>query len=307
MRCSFCDNDAVIHIRYNGTHLCEKHFIRFFQKRVNLEFRNEVKIKGNTRIGVALSGGKDSSVALFETKRVFGKMRNVSIIAITIDEGISGYRSKTIEAAVSLTKRLGVEHVILKMSDFYGITMDEISTGRRMLPCSYCGVFRRKMINVGALGQNLDYVVTGLNLDDTVQSFVMNMVRGDLERLSRMGPHFTVKEGLVPRLQPLRKIPEREVLLYAILEKIEFSHAECPYAGFAIRNEFRNSIDSWEERTPGTKFALLNSYDQIKSLLSQKRTEPLGKCRVCGSPTPGDICQSCLLKMEIETWTSSQG
>ncbi|MEM4089492.1 MAG: TIGR00269 family protein, partial [Thermoplasmatales archaeon] len=223
------------------------------------------------------------------------------------DEGINGDRPQTIEAARALTKRLDVEHIIVKMSDFYGITMDEISTGRKMLPCSYCGVFRRKMINIGAIDENVDYVVTGLNLDDTVQSFVMNMVRGDLDRLSRMGPHFSVKEGLVPRLQPLRKIPEKEALLYAILQKIEFSHAECPYAHFAIRNEFRDSIDVWEERTPGTKFALLNSYDQIKSLLSQKEAKKLGRCRICGSPTPGDICQSCALELEIGTWTSSQG
>ncbi|MGC8645168.1 MAG: TIGR00269 family protein [Thermoplasmata archaeon] len=307
MRCSFCNNEAVIYLRYNGTHLCEKHFIRFFQKRVNLEFRNEIKVTKPTKIGVALSGGKDSSVALFETKRVLGRMRNVSIVAISIDEGIKGYRSRTLEAAKSLTEKLGVEHVVLKMSDFYGITMDEISTGRRMLPCSYCGVFRRRMINVGGIEAKVDYMVTGLNLDDTVQSFLMNMVRGDLERLSRMGPHFVVKEGLVPRLQPLRRIPEREVLLYAMLQKIDYSHEECPYASLAIRNEFRNAIDAWEERTPGTKFALISSYDKIKSLLSQEEGRKLGRCKICGSPTPGDVCQSCSMEKEIETWTSSQG
>jgi uncharacterized protein (TIGR00269 family) len=154
------------------------------------------------------------------------------------------------------------------------------------------------------LEERVDYMVTGLNLDDTVQSFLMNLVRGDLERLSRMGPHFVVKEGLVPRLQPLRKIPEREVLLYALIQKIDFSHAECPYAKLAIRNEFRDAIDAWEERTPGTKFSLINSYDKIKSLLSKEEGKNIGRCRICGSPTPGDICQSCSMELEIGTWTS---
>ncbi|MEM0134209.1 MAG: hypothetical protein QXU18_03140, partial [Thermoplasmatales archaeon] len=120
MKCSLCKGEAVIFLKYNGSHLCDRHFIRFFQKRVNLEFRNELKISKPTRIGVALSGGKDSSVALFETHRVFSKRPDVSIVAITIDEGIKAYRQETITTAKSLVKRLGVEHRILKIEDTFG-------------------------------------------------------------------------------------------------------------------------------------------------------------------------------------------
>ncbi|MGC8617725.1 MAG: TIGR00269 family protein [Thermoplasmata archaeon] len=303
MQCSLCNNEAVVFLKYNGSHLCDKHFIKFFQKRVNLEFRNELKIRKPIRIGVALSGGKDSSVALYETHRIFGKRPDVSIVAVTIDEGIRSYRHETIKAAESLTKKLGVEHRILKFEDNFGTTMDAVSEGGRLAPCSYCGVFRRKLINSAGIDEGLDYMVTGLNLDDTVQSVMMNFVRGDIARMGRMGPHNTVKEGLVPRLQPLRKIAEKEVMLYAILQGIDFSHAECPYADRAIRNEFRESIDKWEERSPGTKYSILNSFDRIKSLIPDEADVKMGKCKICGSPTPGDICQSCLYKQELKTWT----
>jgi uncharacterized protein (TIGR00269 family) len=303
MNCSLCKSDAVVYLKYNGSHLCEKHFIKSFQRRVNLEFRNELKIKGPIRLGVALSGGKDSSVALFETHRVFGKRRDVTIIAITVDEGIESYRPQTIKAAESLTKSLGIEHRVLKIEDKYGTTMDKVSSGGKLAPCSYCGVFRRKLINGGGLDAEVDYMVTGLNLDDTAQSVMMNFVRGDVDRLRRMGPHNTIKEGLVPRLQPLRRIPEKEVLLYAILQGISFSHVTCPYADKAIRNEFRDSIDGWEERTPGTKYSIVNSFDRIKALLPADNETKMGMCKICGSPTPGEICQSCAFEKELGIWT----
>ncbi len=303
MHCSFCNDQPVAFLKYNGSHLCEEHFIKFFQRRVNLEFRNELKISHPIRIGVALSGGKDSSVALFETHRVFGKRRDVSIVAVTIDEGISSYRKLTLKAAESLTKRLGIEHKILRIEDNFGTTMDKVSEDGKRKPCSYCGVFRRKLLNTAGIEEGLDYLVTGLNLDDTAQSIMMNLVRGDIDRLGRMGPHIIPKPGLVPRLQPLLRIPEKEVLLYAILQGIEFSHATCPYAGQAIRNEFRDSIDKWEERTPGTKYAILNSFEKIRSMAAGEENVKMGKCRVCGSPTPGDMCQSCSFEMELGTWT----
>ena len=303
MKCSLCNNDAVAFLKYSGSHLCDKHFTKFFQKRVNLEFRNELRIKKPIKIGVALSGGKDSSVALYETERVFGKRRDVNIVALTIDEGIKSYRPETIRAAESLTRKLGVEHRILKIEDSFGTSMDLVSEGGRLSPCSYCGVFRRKLINTAGIEENIDYMVTGLNLDDTAQSVMMNIVRGDISRLSRMGPHSQVKGGLVPRLQPLRKIPEKEVMLYAILQGIDFSHSVCPYAGQAIRNEFRESIDKWEERSPGTKYSIINSFDRIRALIPPEQDIKIGKCKVCGSPTPGDVCQSCSFEMEIKTWT----
>ena len=305
MNCSLCNREAIVFLRYNGNHLCERHFVEFFQKRVNLEFRRELKITGPVKIGVALSGGKDSSVALYETNRVFGKRKDVSIVAITIDEGIKSYRPQTMEAAATLTRKLGVEHRILKIEDNFGTTMDSISEGGRLAPCSYCGVFRRKLINLAGVEEDIDYMVTGLNLDDTAQSVMMNVVRGDIARIARMGPHTEPKDGLVPRLQPLLRIAEKEVLLYAIIQGIDFSHSVCPYAGKAIRNEFRESIDRWEERSPGTKYSIVNSFEKIRALLPPEVEVKMGKCKICGSPTPGEICQSCSFEEEIGTWTKS--
>ena len=61
------------------------------------------------------------------------------------------------------------------------------------------------------------YLATGHNLDDMAQSVMMNFVRGDVERLARLGPHNIVQPGMIPRINPLRTLPEKESLLYAML------------------------------------------------------------------------------------------
>ena len=43
----------------------------------------------------------------------------------------------------------------------------------------------------------------------------------DYKKMLRMAPHKNRIKGLVPRIIPLRKIYEKEVKLYAILEGIE--------------------------------------------------------------------------------------
>ncbi len=62
------------------------------------------------RVAVALSGGKDSTALLLVIVSLLPAWQDVKFIAITIDEGITGYREATIEAAEQLTCRLGIEH-----------------------------------------------------------------------------------------------------------------------------------------------------------------------------------------------------
>src|SRR5438046_10355715 len=96
--------------------------------------------------------------------------------------------------------------------------MDEVlARDPGSIPCSYCGPFRRQALNRAAREVGADYVATGLNLDDTAQSILMNAARGDIEGLARAGPHEGRQPGLVPRTQRLRAILDRGVCLSAIL------------------------------------------------------------------------------------------
>lgn len=299
--CSKCKKPAITFIRYNGAHLCKNHFIEYFERRVKKDIKKQGTVEKNSRLGVAISGGKDSSVALHIIHDIFSKRPDVTIYGITVDEGIKGYRDVSIKFAKRNCRDLGIEHHVVSFKKVVGTTLDEIAAKKDKLgECSYCGVFRRLCLNKKGKELGVTKLVTGHNLDDMAQSILMNFVNGDMKKLARLGPHRKVQPGLIPRMLPLRTIPEKENVLYAIVKNIEFHDGECPYSVRALRGEFRDIIDSLEYKHPGARHSILNSYGSIMDLLIEKfPPAELNKCSECGEPTSQKLCKACLLKNRI--------
>jgi uncharacterized protein (TIGR00269 family) len=302
MDCNRCGAPAVEWIRYSGEHLCRDHFLAFVERRAKREVRSQVDLHGGDRIAIGMSGGKDSSTTAVLLADFLQSRRDIELVGITIDEGIASYRPAGIDVAKRLCERLGIEHRVLAYEETVGHTMDEV-VGRDpgSIPCSYCGPFRRQALNRAAREVDADYVATGLNLDDTAQSILMNVARGDIEKLARLGPHESRQPGLVPRIQPLRMIPEKEVYLYAYLRGIAFHDATCPYAERAQRGRFRDILHRLEGESPGTRHAIVSGYDQMRPLLqSAYPPTTLHECARCGEPTASAICKACELRERIE-------
>lgn len=299
INCSKCGRDAVTYIRYNGTHLCREHFIEYIEKRVKKEIRRQKGKRRLKTISVALSGGKDSSVALYLTYKIFSKTADIH--AITIDEGIKGYREKTLKIARSLCKSLGIDHHVLSFKKDIGITMDEIAKRETSIgTCTYCGIFRRNLLNKKAREIESDVLILGHNLDDFSQSILMNFVNADLEKLARMSPHYRIQKNLIPRILPLRIIPEKETMLYAMLVGLEVSLDECPYA-YSSRLIFRRIINELEDRNPGTRHKILQSYDMIRPYLYEIfPAVELRMCKICGEPASKDVCKACDLRKHLD-------
>jgi uncharacterized protein (TIGR00269 family) len=291
-----CGQPAVHFARYSGERLCADHFQRSVEKRVHRDLRQQGPFKDG-RVCVALSGGKDSVVALRLLHETFHDNPRVRVSALTVDEGIADYRPQSVEVARKHCEELGVEHLVLSYEETAGVTMDKVVVhpARSMAPCAYCGVLRRRNLNEGARRLGATHLATGHNLDDVAQSILMNHLRGDVERLARMGPHRPekVQPGLVPRILPLRSIPEKEVALYAILRGWAFHDGECPYAAEATRGRYRDLLLDLEEKEPGTRHALLAGYDRLAPLLRSEAK--LSACASCGEPTSGERCRACAL------------
>ncbi len=293
MKCDQCNKEAVTFIRYNGMHLCGDDFSRFVEKRVKREIRKQIKVYPGDQIAVAVSGGKDSMVALKLISDVFGPRNRVGVHAITIDEGIEGYRPPSVDIVRRFCEEKGIEFHLRSFTEL-GVTMDAIAPlSRDSSPCTYCGVFRRRLMNDEARKIGAKFLATGHNLDDVSQSIMMNFVRGDVERLARMGPHERVQPGLIPRFLPLRLIPEKESLLYALVNGIDFWDGECPYWQEALRNQYRDIVDQLEDRSPGSRHSIVSSYDTLRPMLYKEyTTSNLHFCK-CGEPTVGRRCKSC--------------
>ena len=297
--CSLCGDPAVIHQRHAGRYLCGIHLIADIEKRVSETITTEQQIVPGDCVAVALSGGKDSTALLLLLHRLFGSPSDIRLVAVTVDEGISGYREETVRSAENLVKRLGVEHITVSFGELFGDSLDTFLKGRETQACTICGILRKKALVVGAERAGATKLATGHNLDDEAQSVLMNVLRGDLVRLVRdsgadSGGRF------IPRIKPLMNIPEKEIATYLMVQGIWEDLPECPYAVHALRREVRSLLAGIEYRHPGTMLRLMENKKRVGTAFSGKTPgEPFTRCRECGDPCSGELCQLCQLRQSL--------
>ena len=282
MKCDKCGASAVLFQRYSGLHLCKAHFFADVEKKIKKEVRKE-RIEGT--LAVAFSGGKDSAVVLAVLSDLLSR-RGVDIVAITIDEGIAGYRDKALESAAMLVAELGLTWQVASFEEYFDARVDRLDER----PCTVCGILRRSLLNRLAKTVGASALATGHNLDDEAQTVLMNYLRGDMDRLLRLD--HPAKEGLVRRVKPLKYVPEKEVALYAVLRGIPISLDECRYSAGVFRAEVRSVLNELELKHAGTKYALVKGLERILAL-TQREPFQLEHCVQCGEPAVKALCQSC--------------
>ncbi len=291
MKCQKCNKTAVHYQKYSNAHLCKTHFIEDIERKIKRDIRKFRMVERNDRIAVALSGGKDSTALLYVLHKIFGKRSDIELSAITIDEGISGYRERTLSRAVELTGELGIPLTIRSFEDEFGTTLDELRREKKAAACTLCGVLRKNILNQTARKLGATKLAIGHNLDDEAQTILMNYLRGDVERMTRMTG---VLPRMVLRIKPLRSVPEKEVALYGFLNNLPVSTDECPYAEEALRNEIREMLNNYEVKHPGAKYSLLGGFEAISQALNLPESQVV-QCERCGETSSELVCKTCRL------------
>jgi uncharacterized protein (TIGR00269 family) len=297
--CSVCGEPAVIHQRQEGRYLCGTHLIADLGQRVSETVASRQQIVPGDCVAVGLSGGKDSTALLLILHQLFGSKGDIRLVAVTVDEGISGYREATVHSAEALVHRLGVEHITISFEEFYSHSLDNLLKGREPQACSICGILRKKALVAGAERAGATKLATGHNLDDEAQSVLMNVLRGDLVRLVRDSGRES-SGRFIPRIKPLMFVLEKEIATYLMVQGIWDDLPECPYAIHALRREVRSVLSGLEYRHPGTMLRLMENKKTVATAFGGKaHGEPVGTCRECGDPCSGETCQVCRLRHSL--------
>lgn len=310
MKCAVCGlRDAVVMQRHSGRALCRDCFINDVMSRVKREIEKFHMFSESDRLMIAASGGKDSYVLL----DVILKLHDPSKIGVvTIVEGIEGYnRLEDVEKVRRLASTQGVDVIVLSLKNYVGYSLTELvnlgfSRDIKVSPCTFCGILRRKAINEIARDLGFTKVLTAHNLDDEVQTIILNILRGDLFRLVQTLPNGPILSKLfVRKVKPLRKIYEEEIAIYAHLIGYEFQTTDCPYLRYfpSLRAKIREYLYKLEKERPGTLLNLIERVDTVLTrYVSRYMNYPeLPRCTICGEPTAYErnYCMACELLAKL--------
>ncbi|BBG24351.1 TIGR00269 family protein [Sulfuracidifex tepidarius] len=310
MNCSKCNGEAVIRIAHANLSLCSVHFIEWLEERVERTVEKYKMLEGTKRLGIAVSGGKDSTTLLHVMKKIADK-KGIEILGINVDLGIDQgklYSSKSTEMALKNFEMLGIKYRIVNLEREYGFSIDEAKRGIHRPVCSTCGLSKRYITNWVALEEGLDTVATGHNVNDNAQFIMMGYLTGDVSNLSRLRSVAPSENGLIKKIKPLFLTYEKETLTYALLKKIPFILDSCPNTfrvGGRTQDSIRRNLEEMEDKVPGYMLNLVESFERkIRPALEEKylKKEEVGKCKICGMPTSKDrdICSFCAVRIKMK-------
>ncbi len=296
-RCMECGEEPVY--KYLGKVYCSKHFTKYFEDKT-LETISKYKLlRRGEHVVIAVSGGKDSLSLLYILNK-YRERLGIRVTALLIDEGIKGYRDITIEDFKEVNKRINAEYRLISYEDVFGLSLDDIlklsrEKGLPTYACSYCGVFRRYLLNLGARVIGGDVLATAHNLDDIIQTYLLNIFTNSIERILHLHPRTESASHIkfIHRVKPFYEVLEMETTLYAIINGLYPRFIECPYAPEAFRNDIRSFINQLEEENPGIKYKILNSLLATLERYGSKEPPRINSCRICGEPTSQEICRTC--------------
>jgi uncharacterized protein (TIGR00269 family) len=254
-------------------------------------------VQHGDRVAIGVSGGKDSLSLLYVLKKLFDDHdNNNELVAVTIDEGIKGYRDESLQIVSDFCAKIGVESKVLSYKSLFGVDMDEamiLRPSEKMSSCSMCGTFRRRAIDIAAESVNADIVATAHNMDDQLQTFMINLLAGDVERIGWIYPEPVQYATGMKKIKPFIEIYEYEIAFYALQREIPFQSEECPYMNESIRTDLREFFNKMEKDHPGIKYNAYNSMMKVSKILRNAPQSEGRKCSMCGRDSTGETCSVC--------------
>ncbi|RWS01820.1 cytoplasmic tRNA 2-thiolation protein 1-like protein [Dinothrombium tinctorium] len=298
--CGRCvERRAVTKRPKTGDALCKECFFECFELEVHETITKCELFKRGQKVAIAASGGKDSTVLAYIMKTLNDRYDyGLDLVLLSIDEGIAGYRDDSLESVKRNELNYGLSLKILSYKDLYGWSMDEIvkKVGLKN-NCTFCGVFRRQALDRGAALLNADVIVTGHNADDIAETILMNILRGDINRLQRSTSIVTGNgddQSTIPRCKPFKYTYEKEIVMYAYFKKLDYFSTECTYSPNSYRGHVRTYLKDIESIRPSAILDIIYSGETL-AIKEGVKLPVQGVCSRCGYISSQNICKACVM------------
>ena len=252
IRCDKCQSSAIIYQKYSGMRLCRAHFDEDVFRKVRESLRQTGLFGRGARVALDLDGGAGSAVLALILKEIFRNRRDIGFVAIIIDEG-----GAAAEHARFIAGRLEIPIVERRFPDLLAPeeTPQMFAAGSDR---------RREFLIALAQEKEASVLATGQSLDDEATDVFISYLRGDVGGLldrTRPGSGPCIGgDGKIPWIKPLRRIPEKEIRLFAIMHGLDhFQEARVD----RLRMEAKRLLCEFDSRHPGTKYSLLRSQEKL--------------------------------------------
>ena len=300
MKCDRCENESAYSRKYSGESLCSECFSNSILRKTAKTISKYNMIKNGELVCVGVSGGKDS-LALLDILKKMSDTHNFEIVAVTIDEGIPGYRDEALEIVTEFCKKLDVKLKIYSYKNLFDLTLEEsleMREDEKTSSCAICGTFRRRALDHAAEEIGADVIATGHNLDDGIQTFLINTLSGDTNKIGWMNPEKNSMK--IRKIKPFSAIYESEIVFYAFTNNLPFQSEPCPHMNEGIRTEIREFLNSIEDQHSGIKNNMYRSIIKISEVMKDASFKEKRVCSNCGNECTGKICAVCNMITDLK-------
>lgn len=210
-------------------------------------------IEEGDRIGVGVSGGKDSLFllcALAELSRYYPK--RFTVTAITADPCFGGR-----ETDYSGVERLCADRNIpylIKRTNLGAVIFED---RQEKNPCSLCAKMRRGILHNLCVEQGLNKIALGHHADDAAETLLMNLFYGG--KLGCFSPKSYLSRKNITLIRPLIFCEERELQNAAARMALPVVKSGCPADGLTARKDTAELLAQLEKDFPDLKTKLLGA------------------------------------------------
>ena len=296
MRCTRCHGRAVVELRRHNAAFCGDCFQGVFRNQVARAIDDHDMFGRDDRILVAVSGGKDS-LALWDVLLDGGYRADGLYLGL----GIGEYSDRSHDRTVAFAAARGATLRTIDLAAEQGFDIPLAGRKGSRSSCAVCGLSKRYLFNRAALEGGYDVVATGHNLDDEAATLLGNTLRWNVEYIARQAPVLPATEGFVRKVKPLHRLTELETAAYAFLRGIDCVVEECPLVAGNTQLRYKESMNTIEARSPGTKTQFFLGYlDRGMPIFRTAHEDAtLTACARCGQPTTGTYCAFCRARAQI--------
>ncbi len=296
--CNRCQREVpVVSLSTQNLKLCKSCFNIIQERRVYETVKKFRMFDKKDRIGIFLSGGKDSATLAAILKALFP---DFNFQGIYLNLGIGYYSDGAERTVKELCEKIGIPLYVYNLPKEEGFSIDEfVFTHFKNKICSVCGIIKRYLFSKIAKSLGLTVIATGHHLDDLLSTYLSLFFSGDFISLKRLSPvNPPLYSGQAKKVKPLCQLPEREIFYYAVLNELPIEGCACPHGEITPAKKLKNIIEELSKENRTFKYQLMSVFlNKFLPILKEeiKDNFVFKSCLKCGEPTasPNELCGHC--------------